>query len=134
MLLVEMGDEQVLIYSRHQRETLFQNYWNLLSLFSCSLVSDSLQPRGLQHTRLPCPSPSPGACSNSCLLSQGCHATISSSVVTFSSCLQPFQHQGLLNELALHIWWLKYWSFSYSISPSNEYPGLISFRIDFISL
>ena len=48
----------------------------LLLLFSCSVVSDSLQPHGLQHARLPCPSPSPGACSNSCPLSQWCHATI----------------------------------------------------------
>ena len=52
------------------------------------VVSDSLQPHGLQHTRLPCPSPTPGACSNSCPLSQWCHPTISSSIVPFSSCLQ----------------------------------------------
>ena len=51
---------------------------------------NSLRPHGLQHTRLPCPSPSPGACSNSCLLSQWCHPTISSSVIPFSSCLQSF--------------------------------------------
>ena len=51
-------------------------------------MSDSLQPHGLQHTRLPCPSPSPGACSNSCPLSQWCHPTILSSVIPFSSCLQ----------------------------------------------
>ena len=53
----------------------------------CSVVSDSLQPHGLQHIRLSCPSPSPGACSNSCPLSRWCHPTISSSVVSFSSCL-----------------------------------------------
>ena len=58
--------------------------------FSCSLVSDSLRPHGLQHTRLPCPSPAPGACSNSCPSSHWCHPTISSSVVPFSSCLQSF--------------------------------------------
>ena len=63
--------------------------------FSCSVVSDSLPPHGLQHARLPCPSPTPGACSNSCPLSQWCHPTISSSVVSFSSCLQSFQHQGI---------------------------------------
>ena len=56
--------------------------------FSCSVVSDSLRPHGLQHARLPCPSPTPGACSNSCPLSRWCHPTISSSVVPFSSCLQ----------------------------------------------
>ena len=61
----------------------------LLLLFSHSVVSDSLQPRGLQHTRLPCPSPTPGTCSNSCPLIRWCHPTISPSVVPFS-CLQSF--------------------------------------------
>ena len=60
----------------------------LLRLFSCSVVFNSLWPHGLQHARLPCPSLSPGACSNSCLLSRWCHPTILSSVVPFSSCLQ----------------------------------------------
>ena len=59
--------------------------------FSHSVVYDSLQPHGLQHTRLPCPSPTPKACSNSCPLSQWHHPTISSSVISFSSCLQSFQ-------------------------------------------
>ena len=58
--------------------------------FSRSVVSNSLWPHGLQHARLPCPSPSPGACSNSCPLCCWCHPTISSSVVPFSSCLQSF--------------------------------------------
>ena len=57
-------------------------------------VSDSLRPNGLQHTRLPCPSPTPGAYSNSCSLSQWCHPTISSSVVPFSSSLQSFPASG----------------------------------------
>ena len=63
-------------------------------LFSHSVVSDSLWPHGLQHTRLPCPSLSPGACSNSCPLSWWCHPTISSSVVPFSSCFQLFPASG----------------------------------------
>ena len=67
---------------------------NLLLLFSCSVVSSSLQLFGLQHARPPCPSPSPGACSNSCPLSQGCHPTISSSIIPFSSCLQSFPASG----------------------------------------
>ena len=58
--------------------------------FSHSVLSDSLRPRGLQHTRLPRPSPTPRACSNSCPWSQWCHTTISSFVVPFSSCLQSF--------------------------------------------
>ena len=62
-------------------------------LFSCSSVSDSLQLHGLYYTRFPCPSSSPGACSNSCPLSRWCHPTISSSVITFS-CLQPFPVSG----------------------------------------
>ena len=61
-----------------------------LLLFSFLVVSDSLWPQGLQHARLPCLSLPPRVCSNSCPLSQGCHPTISSSVVPFSSCLQPF--------------------------------------------
>ena len=62
--------------------------------FSCSVVSNSLQPHELQHTRLPCPSPTPGAHSNSCPSSQWCHPTISSSNVSFSSCLKSFQASG----------------------------------------
>ena len=57
-------------------------------------MSDSLRPHGLQHARLPCPSPTPGACSNSSPLSQWCHPTISSSVIPFSSCLQSFPASG----------------------------------------
>ena len=63
-------------------------------LFSCSVMSNSMQSHGVQHTRLPCPSPSPGICSNSCLLSQWCHPTISYSAVPFSSCLQYFPASG----------------------------------------
>ena len=62
--------------------------------FSRSVVSDSLQPHGQQHTRLPCPSPTPRACSNSCLLNRWCHSTISSCVVPFSSHLQSFPASG----------------------------------------
>ena len=61
--------------------------------FSSSVVSDSLRPHGL-HARLPCPSPTPGACSNLCPLSQWCHSTISSTVVPFSSCLKSFPASG----------------------------------------
>ena len=66
----------------------------VLVQFSHWVVSASLRPHGLQHARLPCPSPTPGACSNSCLLSQWCHPTISSSVIPFSSCLQSFPASG----------------------------------------
>ena len=62
--------------------------------FSLSVVSDSLRPHGLQHAKLPCPSPTPGACSNSCPPSRWCHPTISSSVIPFSSYLQSFPASG----------------------------------------
>ena len=65
-----------------------------LLLFSRSVMPDSLQPHGLQHTRLPCSKPSPGVCSNSCPLSWWCHPTISSSVIPFSSRLQFFLASG----------------------------------------
>ena len=63
--------------------------------FSCSVLSDSLRPHGLQHARPPCLSPTPGACLNSCPSSQWCYLTISSSVIPFSSCLQSFPATGL---------------------------------------
>ena len=62
--------------------------------FSPSVMSNSLQPHGLQHARLPCPSPSPGICSNSCPVNWCCHPTILSSVLRFSSCLQSFPASG----------------------------------------
>ena len=77
---------------------------------------------------------SPGACSNSCPLSPLCHSTISSSVIPFSSCLQSFPTSVFSNESVLHIRGPTYWSFSFSISPSNEYSGLISFRMDWLDL
>ena len=68
--------------------------YNNFLLFSCSVLSDSLRPHGLKHARLPCPSLSPGVCSNSRPLSRWCHPTISSSVVLFSSCPQSFPGAG----------------------------------------
>ena len=98
--------------------------------FSHSVMSDSLRPHGLQSTRLPCASPTPGACSNSCPSSQGCHPTISSShPLLFLPSMFP-NIKVFSNESVIHIRWPKYWSFSLSISPSNEYSGLISVRID----
>ena len=96
-------------------------------------MSDSLWPHEPQHTRPPCPSPTPRAYSNSCPLSRWCHQTISSSVVPFPSHLRSFPASGS-NESVLYIRWPKYWSLSFNISPSNEYSGLISFRIDWLNL
>ena len=100
---------------------------------SLSVVSDSLRPHGLQQARPPCPSPAPRAYSNSCPSSWWCHPTISSSVVPFSSHLQSFPGSFQMSQF-FKIRWPKYWSFSFSISPSNEYSGLISFRIDWLDL
>ena len=108
-----------------------KHWWATVVVFSCSVVSDSLQPHELQDPRFPCPSQSPRACSNSCPLTWWRHPTISSSVVAFLPSNFP-SFMVFSNELALHIRWPKYWSFS--ISPSNEYSGLISFRIDWRDL
>ena len=98
-------------------------------------MSDSWWPHRLQHARLSCLSPTPGACLNSCPLSWWCHPTISSSVIPFSSCLQSFPASGVLSiQGVVYIRWLKYWTFSFSNDPSNEYSGLISFRIDWLDL
>ena len=76
-------------------KNIFLPSWVISSVqLSCSVMSDSLWPHELQHTRLPCLSPTPGTCSNSCPLSQWCHPTISSSVIPFSSCLQSFPAWG----------------------------------------
>ena len=100
-------------------------------LFSHSVMSDSLRSHGLQPARLPCPSPSPGVCSNSCPLTWWCHLTISSLLLLPSVCPSI---RFFPNELALRIRWPKYWSSSFSISPSNEYSGLTSFRMDWLDL
>ena len=74
---------------------LYHSFYSwVMLLFSHSVGSDSFWPHGLQHNRLPCPSPSPRACSKSCSLSQWCHPTISSSVIPFPSCLLYFSASG----------------------------------------
>ena len=115
-------------------------------------MSDSLRPHELQHARPPCPSPAPGVHPNSCPSSRWSHPAISSSVIPFSSCPQSFpasnesalpisssQESALhimvfSNESALRIRWPKDWSFSFSTSPSNGHPGLISFRMNWLDL
>ena len=111
--------------------------WSDFSLvqFSPSVLSNSLQPHESQHTRPPCPSPSPGVHSNSCPLSRWCHPAISSTVVPFSSFPQSLPASVFSNESTLHMRWPEYWrSFSFSISASNEHPGLISFSMDWLDL
>ena len=93
---------------------------------SVAQLSNSSRPHESQHTRPPCLSPTPGVYSNSCPLSRGCHPAISSSVIPFSSCPQSLPASESFPMCQLCIKWPKYWSFSFSISPSNEHPGLIS--------
>ena len=100
--------------------------------FSCSVVSDCLRAHGLQHTRPPCPSPTPGV--YSCPLCPWCHSTISS---CHPLLLPPSIFPSIRvfsKESVLHIRWPKYLSFNFSISPSNEYSGLISLSMDWLDL
>ena len=120
--------------------TEYLNRWRqiyphvFLSQFSRSVVSDSLWPHESQHTRPPCPLPSPRVHSNSRPSSRWCHPATSSSVVPFSSCPQFLPASVFSNESTLRMRWPKYWSFSFSITPSKEHPGLISFRMDWLDL
>ena len=97
-------------------------------------MSDSSRPHDPQHARPPCPSPTPRVYSNPCPSSQCCHPTISSCrphllLPSIFPSIRVFSKKS-----ALRIRWPKYWSFSLSISPSNEHPGLISFRMDWLDL
>ena len=97
-------------------------------------MSDSLWSHELQHSRPPCPTPTPGVYPNPCPLCQWCHPTLSSSVIPFFSCPQSSSIRVFSNESALHISWPQYWTFSFNISPSNEHLRLISFRMDWLDL
>ena len=98
-------------------------------------MSDSLRSDESQHARTSCTSPTPGVYPNTCPLIRWCHPAISFSVIPFSSCPQSLPaSESFSNESTLHIRWLKYWSFSFSIIPSKEHPGPISFRMDCLDL
>ena len=109
--------------------------WRLtISQFSHTVVSDSLRPHGPQHARPACPSPTPRVYPNSCPSSRWCHPTISSSVVPFFSCPQSFPALGSFLMSQLFASSGQSIGFSFNISPSNEHPGLISFRMDWLDL
>ena len=98
-------------------------------------MSYSLWLHGLQHARVPCPSPSPRACSNSCLLSQWCHPAISISVIPLSSCLQSFPSSGSFLMSQLFITGGQTIGTSASVSVLlNEHSRLISFRMEWLDL
>ena len=100
--------------------------------FSCSVVSDSLRPHESQHTRPPCPSPTPEVYS----YSMSIESVMSSNhlILCRPLLLLPPIIRVFSNESALRMRWPKYWSFSFSISLSNEHSGLISFRMDWLDL
>ena len=98
-------------------------------------MSNSLLPHGLQHARHPCPTPTPGTCSNSCPSSPvmpSTHLTLSNPLLLLHSVFPRIR--VFSNESVLRISWPKYWSFNLSIRSSNEYSGLISFRKDWLDL
>ena len=102
--------------------------------FSHSVVSKSLRPHGLKHVRPPCPSPTPGVDSNSSIGSVMLpnHLILCRPLLLLPSIFPSIK--VFSNESVLHMRWPKYWSFSFSISPSNGYAGLISFRMDWLDL
>ena len=100
--------------------------------FSSSVMSNSFRPHELQHARLPCPSTTPRVYSDSCPLSCWCHLILCCPLLLLP--LIPPSIRVFSNESTLHMRWPKYWSFSFSISPSSEHPGLIFFRMDWLDL
>ena len=115
------------------RNGLGFSIWILLLLFSHSVMSDSLQPHGLQHARLLCLLPTLGVCSNSWLLSWWCNPTILTSITPFSSCSQCFPATGSFLKSHLYAPGGQ-GTDAETISPSNEYLGFISFSIDWFDL
>ena len=121
--------------SQHSHPVPRSWFLNISSVqFSRSVVSDSLRSHESQHTRPPCPSPTPGIHSDSC---HRVHDAIQPSHPLSSPLLLPPIPPSIRvfsNQSTLHMRWPKYWSFSFSISPPKEHPGLISFRMDWLDL
>ena len=99
--------------------------------FSCSVMSDSLRPHELQHARPPCPSPTLKLLSIKLVMPSN-HLILCRPLLLLPSIFPNIR--VFSNESVLRIRWPKYWSFSFSLSPSNEHPGLISFRMDWLDL
>ena len=102
--------------------------------FSRSVMSNSLRPHELQHARPPCPSPTPGVHSDSrpSSVMPSSHLILCHPLLLLPSI--PPSFKVFFNESTLHMRWPQYWSFSFSISPSKEHPGLISFKMDWLDL
>ena len=112
--------------------TLLKLWRNVSVQFSYSVVSDSLRPHGLQHTRPPHPSPTPRAYSNSCSSNPPNHLILCCPLLLLP--LIFLSIRVFSNESVLCIKWPKYWSLSFRISPSSKYSGLISFTMDWFDL
>ena len=115
--------------------SLQKSFLSFLLICSVTQSCSTLRPHGLKHARLPCPSPSPEVCSK--LMSTESvmpsnHLTLCLPLLLLLSVLLSIS--VFSNESALHMRWPKYWSSSFSISPSSEHPGLISFRMDWLDL
>ena len=106
--------------------------WTYSVQFSCSVVSNSLRPHESQHAKPPCPSPTPGVHSDSRPSSQWWHPAISSCRSLLLLPPIPASIRVFSNESTFRMRWPKYWSFSFSIIPSKEIPGLIFFRMDWL--
>ena len=122
----------VLEYQKEKQEQGRKKYLKLILVYVLAQLLSCVW-LFVKHTRLPCPSPSPEACSNSCPLRRWCHQTILCHPLLLLPSIFP-STRVFFSESALHIRWPKYWSFNLSINPSNEYSGLISFRIDCFDL
>ena len=134
--LIQCKTEPTLVQSYCWGSSFTSEHFVLVSFcYTVTQLSDSLRPHGLQHTRLPCPSLSPRVCPTSCPLNRWCHPT--SLILCRPLLLLPWilpSIRNFPNESALCIRWPKYWRFKFSTSLSNEYSGLISFRMDWLDL
>ena len=103
---LEIFESRTSVFKKTKKEGIVSvsNYIQFSVQFSCSVVSNSLRPHELQHTRPPCPSPTPGVYSNSCPSSRWCHPAVSSSVVPFSSCPQSLPASGSFPIIQLFAW------------------------------
>ena len=131
-------NSQQLIGKRREKDIKGTKITNIITYsvqFSCSVVSDSLRTHELKHSRPPCLSQTPGVYSSSCPIESvmpSSHLILYRPLLLLPTVCPSIR--VFSNESTLHMRWPKYWTFSFSISPSSEHPGLISFRMDWLDL